>query len=1259
MKGEMTRPQVSLKWILLCAVVAMAFGAGGVWFYRTHQKSHEKETADFLTTIAQYKAEELATWVQDQKDDASALQASSLFMDQLARFLTDLEAPIQESLQDLLGYVAASHDVDDVLVLDRKGRIRFSLSGVQKLHPEDAAALEEALQTGRPVMTDLHVDVDTGEGFLTLAVPVFCCGASPVEALGGVLLVTKAFRFINPMTQTWPVPSSTGEVLLVRREGNEVVFLNALRHKPDAAFHLRLPLDRVDLPAAMAARGQTGVVQGIDYRGVPVTAAITPVRGTPWFLVAKVDHHEIEAALRHMSLSIVGHFVGFTALLIILVFWAHQSARKAHYERLYRAESDLRKSLARQAAVLYAMSDAVIATDPEGRVEVWNPEAENLTGFSAHEVLGKPLSQILRIWDAARKPVPEGLLGMASQSLEATAHSSFFVENRLGRTIPVAVSVSALESQSGESKAFIFCLMNQSQERLSRRIMEIRLDLMERSETEGLDPILPKTIQDVADLLESAVGFYVSLAADTDEVQCVYWSEKVPESFCGKDLVDGHRHVARAGAWAEPARSHKPLIVNDFKTLIAERGMPEGHGSVERLLVVPVVRDGKPRALLALANKTSEYTPLDAETLETLAGLIHQVVEHRKAEEKLRQSEARYKSLFQDHKAVKLLIDPQDGHIVDANRAAVDFYGWSHEELTRMFIQQINTLPSEAVQERMKEVKEGRRAYFEFQHRCADGSVRDVEVYSSRIDVDGKPYLHSIIHDVTGKKRMEAERARWLTAIEHAGEVVLITDADGFIQYVNPAFEAVTGYTREEAVGQKPGILKSGLQDEAFYRDMWAALKAGKKWSGRMVNKKKDGTLYTEEATITPVKDAKGHIVNYVAVMRDITEKLQLEQQFYQAQKLESVGRLAGGVAHDYNNSLTIILGFADLALREIPQGTLAADYIREITRAAERSVTITRQLLAFARKQIIEPIVMDLNVSVEGTLKMMRRLIGEDIDLVWKPGSHLWKVKMDPVQLDQILANLCVNARDAIGGVGTITLETANISIDEAYCASHAEFVPGDYVMLAVTDTGCGMDKDTLDKIFEPFFTTKELGKGTGLGLSTVYGIVRQNHGFINVYSEPGVGTTFKIYLPREQEIESPTIREPSLGEVPRAKGETVLLVEDDPVLLEMTTVMLKDLGYEVLAAANPKDALALAEEYSGTIDLLMTDVIMPDMNGKTLAAKVREGRPGMKILYTSGYTSNVIAHHGILDPGVCFLPKPFGYKDLAEKIRETLGKG
>lgn len=1255
MNGEQKPAAISLRWIALCCGAAIAFAAGGLMVFRAHHEIHAKETAHFLRIIAASRAAELASWVQDQKDNALALQNSSAFMEPLAHYLAGEQMAPPKPLQDLLRYVAVSHDVDDVVLLDREGRVRFSLSGDHEVHPEGLEGFREALRTGLPVMTHMHIDPRTESGCLEVAVPILG-GGSSTQPVGGALLVTRASRFIDPVTQAWPVPSATGEVLLVQRQEDEVVFLNALRHKPDAALRLRFPLSRQDLPAVMAARGQSGVVHGTDYRGMPVTAAITAVKGTPWFLIAKMDRQEAEAKSRTLSLSIIGHILGFGALLAALVFWARQSTRKAHFERLYHAESEWRRSLARQSVVLQALSEAVIATDAQGRVDVWNPEAEKLTEWPVQEVQGKPVAQILTVRDERKNLVDEGLWGLARRRRDSKGDEVVFVQTRSGRNVPVALRVSTLEGASEGVDAYILCLRDQSQEWLSRKIQEIRLDLMERSETQGVHHILPQTLQAVADLLKSSEGFYASLGTDGSTVQCVHWSKNVPKKFCNDPLSQGHHDLKKAPLWADAARTKKTLIVNNDEDLSPNRGLPKGHGPIRRLLVVPVVQDGVARALLAVANKSSNYTESDAETLEMLAGMIHQVVEHRLAEERLRQSEARYRSLFRDHKAVKLLIDPQDGRIVDANRAAVSFYGWSHEELTHMFIQQINTFPTKIIKERMAEAQEGRRGYFEFQHRCADGSVRDVEVYSSCVDVDGKPYLHSIIHDVTERKKMEAERTRWLTAIEQAGDVVLITDAEGIIQYVNPAFETVTGYTREEAVGKKPGILKSGRQDEAFYRKMWATLKAGRRWSGRMVNKKKDGTLYTEEATITPVKDAEGKIVNYVAVMRDITEKLKLEEQFHQAQRLESVGRLAGGVAHDYNNSLTIILGFADLALKEVPSKSPAARHLHEITRAAERSVAITRQLLAFARKQIIEPVVMDLNASVEGTLKMLRRLIGEDIHLVWQPGGHLWRVKMDPAQLDQILANLCVNAKDAIGGVGTITLETANVSLDEAYCTTHAEFVPGDYVMLAVTDTGCGMDKETMAKIFEPFFTTKELGKGTGLGLSTVYGIVRQNRGFINVYSEPGVGTTFKIYLPREEEPAAAAVKEESFEAVARAKGETVLLVEDDPVLLEMAQIMLKDLGYQVLAASHPVQALAMAREHQGPIHLLMTDVVMPDMNGKDLAAEMGKGRPEIKVLYMSGYTANVIAHHGVLGAGVSFLQKPFGYKDLATRVRQTL---
>ena len=396
--------------------------------------------------------------------------------------------------------------------------------------------------------------------------------------------------------------------------------------------------------------------------------------------------------------------------------------------------------------------------------------------------------------------------------------------------------------------------------------------------------------------------------------------------------------------------------------------------------------------------------------------------------------------------------------------------------------------------------------------------------------------------------------------------------------------------------------------------------------------------------------------------LQDITESKRaeeahekLEVELRQAQKMEAAGQLAGGVAHDFNNILQAILGYSQLLLDVLPKEDETHEFADRIAKSADRAATLTRQLLAFARKQTIAPRVFELNELVAGMLKMLRPLIGEDIDLMWQSTPDLLTVKMDPGQIDQILANLLVNARDAIGGVGRITIQTATADFDEGYCACHEGLVPGQYVMLSVSDDGSGMDKETQAHIFEPFFTTKELGKGTGLGLATVYGIVKQNGGIIHVHSEPGEGTTFKIYLPRHAYEEA--LREETGGIPERRTGtETVLLVEDEAPLLILAARLLEGLGYTVLSADRPSKALEVVREYPGDIHLLMTDVVMPGKNGRDLWREVSNLRPNLKCLFMSGYTSTAITHRGVLEDGLNFLQKPFTVEALADKLREVL---
>jgi len=417
------------------------------------------------------------------------------------------------------------------------------------------------------------------------------------------------------------------------------------------------------------------------------------------------------------------------------------------------------------------------------------------------------------------------------------------------------------------------------------------------------------------------------------------------------------------------------------------------------------------------------------------------------------------------------------------------------------------------------------------------------------------------------------------------------------------------------------------------------------------------------EDIYNPIIDETGHIIGLTLFLTDITERKRAEEererlqsQLLQAQKMESVGRLAGGVAHDFNNMLSVIIGYSELGMNQLSSADPLYTSMQQIRKAAGRSADLTRQLLAFARKQTVSPLVLNLNECVESMLKMLRRLIGEDIDLAWLPGAKIWPVKVDPSQIDQVLVNLCVNARDAISGVGRITIETHPARIDESYCAGHPDAAPGEYVVLSVSDNGYGMDKETLNNLFEPFFTTKERGKGTGLGLATVYGIVKQNSGFIDVYSEPGQGTTFKIYVPRHTAwITQPQEETPGLP--PTSPGnETILLVEDESAILDIERLMLESLGYHVLTASAPQEALLTAREKSGGIQLLITDVIMPEMNGRELAKNLTFSCPGIKILFMSGYSGDIIAHHGVLDDGMHFIQKPFSIQGLAAKVREVL---
>jgi len=522
--------------------------------------------------------------------------------------------------------------------------------------------------------------------------------------------------------------------------------------------------------------------------------------------------------------------------------------------------------------------------------------------------------------------------------------------------------------------------------------------------------------------------------------------------------------------------------------------------------------------------------------------------------------------------------------------------------------------------------------------------------------IRGTLALHSMQQE---QQTAEASLRKLSRAVEQSADTIVITDRHGIIEYVNPAFETLTGYSQSEACGQTLRILKSGEQGAEFYEGMWSTVLAGNIYRGILVNRKKNGDLYYVEQSVSPVRDTEGRITHFISNGRDLTERLRLEAELRQAQKMDAIGHLAGGVAHDFNNLLTIITSYSELALDDVNKNSALESKIQEILLAARRAAELTRQLLAFSRKQPQALRVVELNLVIAHIARTLPRLIGEDIHFTFEPGQALGRVRVDPMQIEQILMNLAANARDAMPQGGHLRIETSNLSVDDEYLHRKPAIIPlGRYTVITVTDDGDGIAAEHLPHIFEPFYTTKPLGEGTGLGLATVYGIVKQNKGFIWAYSELEMGTVFKIYLPCVSAEKVVTESEPVNMEQMARGSETILLVEDEGAVRRATAEFLRLQGYNVLEGKDGVDALSVARDFRAPIHLVVTDVVMPNMSGGTLANELSLLRPEAKWLFVSGYAGKTVLDHKVFDLETNFLQKPYSLKQFSSKVRVALAQ-
>jgi PAS domain S-box-containing protein len=674
-------------------------------------------------------------------------------------------------------------------------------------------------------------------------------------------------------------------------------------------------------------------------------------------------------------------------------------------------------------------------------------------------------------------------------------------------------------------------------------------------------------------------------------------------------------------------------------------------------------------ALTLYSGAEGSLVPEVVALVEQLAGDIGFALEAAQARAERDLANARLvesrdflQTLFDSSSAAIFTLRP-DGRVGEVwNPAAERLFGWPRSDVVGASLPIVDAEHQDEFMALREQVLSGQRIpQFEVSRVRHDGKPVQLSIAASPLrDAQGRVTgILAVAIDVSQRVRQERELRQLSAAVEQSPAAIVITDTSSRIEYVNPAFTRQTGYSREEALGRNPNMLKSGHHPPEFYSELYAALARGEEFRADMLNRRKDGTLYWERAALSTIVDAQGRARHYLGVKEDITGRREAEEmlrrtqeQLAQSQKLEAVGRLAGGVAHDFNNLLGVIIGHGELAEAALPAGDGTWRRLSQILDAARRAAELTRQLLAFSRRQVLEPRVVDLNAVVSETGDLLRRLIGEDVRLVTKLHPSLGRARVDPGQVSQILVNLAVNARDAMPRGGTLRIETENVWIEDG-AGGLGPMRPGAYVQLVVADDGVGMEEPVRSRAFEPFFTTKPEGEGSGLGLSTVYGIVKQSGGYVWLESAPGAGATFTVELPR---VDEPVDRPPARASGAHDGSGTVLVVEDQDSLRDLICEMLAESGYEVLSAADGPAALEASAGRAGPIDLLVTDVIMPGMNGRELLDRVRDARPAIRILFISGYTNDVIARSGARLEGTRLLEKPFGREGLLRAVRDAL---
>ncbi len=1266
--------------LLSFLVLATAVVTTGWVYFRYMEGEYQEEVELRLVSISDLKVDNLVRWRKERFGDGAVFQDNINFVG-LTRLLTEHpdDMTIRKRMEVWLEHLHKAYDYTHVCLHDSQGRKILSVPDDNQSHGENwRQILNDVIKSRQVTLTDFNRSEHDNRIYLGVLVPLFDEERSD-SCLGVLSLHIDPHTYLYPAINRWPTPSRTAETLLVRRDGDHVLFLNPLRFKPDAALGLRLSLEKSDLPATRAALGTKGMVHGLDYRGVPVLAYVRAIPDSPWYLVARMDLAEIYAPLRQQFWMLIAFICSLLVATgaIMYSIWRRQHVR--HFRERYQAAEALRLQEERYRHTLDGMMEGCQIIGRDWKYQYVNDAAVKQGKKTREELLGNTMMSVYKgIEESSLFAVLERC--MTERVPEHLENEFFYSDGTTGNfelsIDPVPEGLFILSADITERKRAEVRLQHLTDVLRALRSVN-HLITHEKDRT----TLLHRACQ----ILTEMRGYRSAWIATGDSPQTL---QAVAESGIGETFKPVWQGLEN-GDYPECCllALEREGIVVMHNTSVNCHACPLAYAYHDTAAMSGALRHGDNIygvLVVALPEGVAD-DPEEQDLFRELCGDISFALysirleqEQAQSVEALRESE-RFAHATIDALSAHICVVDQDGVIVAVNQA------W------RLFAEE-NGVKADKVSEGVnyfdvcasaigadaeaatefaagiRAVLNGQTPTFLMEYPCH--SQQEERWFIGRVTpFQGQGISRVVVahENITARKqavemmlRNQNMLARTET-IAHIGswEWDAATDA---VTWSEELFRIFQMDTKEGAPPFSEQSILFHPEDMPLLQDaVQKSLTQGTPYELEMRAIRKDGAIrfclirgYVDEDAGASAKRLYGSLQDITESKQAEEEKKNLQMQLNQAQKMEAVGQLAGGVAHDFNNILQAMMGYTQMLIDAAEERGEVSEELTEIYKGAERAATLTRQLLSFSRRQVMQPKTIDLNDLVVNLLKMLHRVIGEHIKVNWLPGSHLGSVHADTGMLEQILMNLCVNARDAMPQEGMLNIETQNVLIDEDYCKAHAWSTPGRYVLLSVTDTGTGIDDETLKHIFEPFFTTKKEGKGTGLGLATVYGIVKQHDGMITAYSEVGKGTTFKIYLPM---CEQKATRVGKLIQGAVVGGdEVILMAEDDEAVRDSGTRILERAGYTVHTAKNGQEAIEIFKQHAAQIDLVLLDVVMPVMGGHEAYKHIQSIRDDVPVLFSSGYSENAVHTNFVLHDGLKLIQKPYSLVALMRAVRAAL---